>query len=309
MSNYWSQYWQQGHLTSFGEDIKDNYEGELKAVWDGFFVQLSEEDRVLDIGTGNGAVVALALAHNKAGCQFVGIDYAKLNINNQQLLESTNASFKEHVSVENLPFETESYNMVTSQFAIEYTDLTKSVAEIARVLKFNGTFQLVCHHEQSSIVKPNNGILAAAEKIMTHDGPYKTCMVLIELLSNNTADAHHEREVTRNNLNGQLAELSNIDDASLYATNFPQFLKNIFSKRSVVEKKRIVEQFGNEMAGLILRLNDLKKASLNETQKNELLELCKKNGLQITACNTLTQKDGTILAHQIMGMKPELQSN
>ena len=44
MSNYWSQYWQQGYLTSFGEDIENNYEGLLKNVWNSYFYELNNDE-------------------------------------------------------------------------------------------------------------------------------------------------------------------------------------------------------------------------------------------------------------------------
>ena len=104
-------------------------------------------------------------------------------------------------------------------------------------------------------------------------------------------------------LNEELAKISGEDEAAFYATNFPKFLQGVFSKRPKDEKLKIIEQFGNEMTGLILRLDDLKRAALTEVRKTELLELCKKYGLCLEDCKLVQQGDGSILAYKIYGAK------
>jgi len=304
MSNYWSQYWKQGHLTSFGEDIKGNYKGELKKIWGDYFSKLNANDYVIDIGTGNGALIELALQGISVDCKFLGIDYAELHITEDKLTDNVNVSFMEHVAAEILPFEKNSFNGVISQFALEYSDVSRSIVEISRVLKPKGTFQFVCHHEQSTIVLPNNAILSATENIMKQDGAFETASILVKLLSENGHDKLNAKEAVRNKLNRQLADIASTDEAALYATNFPKFIQTIFSKRSDTEKQEIIEQFSQELNGLILRLNDLKKAALTEMRKSELLEHCKNNGLKIETCKTIKQEDGSVLAYQIVGMKP-----
>jgi len=303
MSDYWSQYWQQGHLTSFGEDIKENYTGELKDAWQNIFCKLNEKDHVLDIGTGNGALIALALESSNVNCKFVGIDYAKLNIKNKALLDSEFVSFKENVSVESLPFEGGTFSKVISQFALEYTDLQKAIAEVSRVIQSGGRFQFVCHHENSTIVLPNNATLNATKEIMKSNGPYQLAKNLIELLTMKVNGSHDEKENIREKLNKEIAEIVGIDEEAFYATNFPKFLQGIFSKRSAEDKYTIIEQFGSEMKGLILRLDDLKRAALTEIRKNELLELCSKHGLSVETCSIVKQADDSILAYQIYGSK------
>ena len=61
MSKYWSQYWSEGKLTSFGESKADNYPGAIKDSWLSFFKEVGKDDRVLDIGTGNGYERRLSL--------------------------------------------------------------------------------------------------------------------------------------------------------------------------------------------------------------------------------------------------------
>ena len=76
MENYWSEYWSQGYLTSFGQDIKKNYTGKLKQSWIGFASELSPQCKILDIGTGNGALIQLIHDSSKDQLSFIGIDKA-----------------------------------------------------------------------------------------------------------------------------------------------------------------------------------------------------------------------------------------
>ena len=51
MNSHWSEYWQQGHTTSFGEALSGNYEGVLKNVWEPVFDGLTEDFLVVDVIT------------------------------------------------------------------------------------------------------------------------------------------------------------------------------------------------------------------------------------------------------------------
>ena len=58
----WSDYWRAGPLHSLAGSFQDNYEGPIRAFWEAALAGLTANDRVLDIGTGNGALPALACA-------------------------------------------------------------------------------------------------------------------------------------------------------------------------------------------------------------------------------------------------------
>lgn len=76
MSEHWSEYWSQGYITSFGDAFKNNYQGEIKVLWQKFSLSLDKHSKVLDIGTGNGAVIELMQSVSQHEC--VGIDQATI---------------------------------------------------------------------------------------------------------------------------------------------------------------------------------------------------------------------------------------
>ncbi|RXE96469.1 class I SAM-dependent methyltransferase [Pseudoalteromonas phenolica] len=163
MKNHWSEYWSQGYITSFGEAFKMNYQGEIKFLWQGFSRTLDKHSKVLDVGTGNGAVIELIQAVSEHEC--VGIDLAKIN---NEVTKQINGHFISHVSAEKMPFKNEEFDAVISQFALEYSDVDLSLSETHRILKPEGKLHLVCHHKSSIIVKPNRQILEAGYAVKEH---------------------------------------------------------------------------------------------------------------------------------------------
>lgn len=303
MSNYWSQYWQQGHLTSFGTDIKNNYDGVLKERWSDFFKNFKHEDKVLDIGTGNGALIALAIANGFPNCQYTGVDYAQLNINDNVLLNRANVQFYSKTASENLPFKNQSFDHVISQFALEYTDLEQSIKEVSRTLKTQGSFKFVCHHEESIIVLPSKSILKLSIEIKAKGGLLEVVRKLVRNLSDPLMKANLETEALRIKLNQKMADLVEIDKIAFFNTNFPALIKNVFSRQSNIPNQEIIDIFAAELDGSILRLSDLVNSALTEKKIIELFSYCQKNDLVITHNQIVFQNDSDILGYEISGVK------
>ena len=77
-SQHWTQYWEQGSTTSFGDTFKDGYDGVLEAEWREVFTALKPKDCVLDLCTGNASLIRMAdklLSHFNE-INFTGVDYA-----------------------------------------------------------------------------------------------------------------------------------------------------------------------------------------------------------------------------------------
>lgn len=161
MSEHWSEYWKSGHLTSFGNEFSENYTGHLRSIWERIFNRLPDNFRLLDIATGNGALPLLAQDHFKKSDvkgAIKGIDFA--NINSQPLIEhhlNKNISIEliGNVRAESLPFSDSEFDMVISQFGIEYSDIEKSFYEVNRVL-----VKVVCLSQLSTIrVLPSSRVI------------------------------------------------------------------------------------------------------------------------------------------------------
>jgi ubiquinone/menaquinone biosynthesis C-methylase UbiE len=165
----WSKYWDKGTLHSCPGAFAANYNDEILAFWNKFFGDLGNGSRVLDIGTGNGAIaflardVALAL-----GRQFhiEGIDAAiiqPVEAAAKHGLAATGVRFRGLTSAEHTGYPAASCDAVSSQYAIEYMDVTACLREIARILKPSGKAALLMHHADSEAVTTTRAELKVLE--------------------------------------------------------------------------------------------------------------------------------------------------
>jgi SAM-dependent methyltransferase len=155
----WSRYWAGGALHSCATSFADNYDDAIGVFWRGIFASLRGSERVLDVATGNGALPRLLIDTLAAEGRLPEIDAVDLaDIDPQwarQLAPPTGERVRFHsrVAAESLPFGDASFDLVISQYGLEYSDLARSVGEVARVLKPGGMVALVLHHRDSLPVR------------------------------------------------------------------------------------------------------------------------------------------------------------
>jgi SAM-dependent methyltransferase len=108
-------------------------------------------DRVLDVATGSGNA---ALAAARRGCEVVGIDYVASLLERAReraIAESVQAQFEDG-DVEAIPFEDDSFDVVTSVFGAMFApDQEAAASELARVTRPGGKIGLVTHTPEGYI--------------------------------------------------------------------------------------------------------------------------------------------------------------
>jgi len=161
MSEHWTEYWAGGQLTSLPADFAANYDGEIAAFWAEQFERVPVGGRVLDLCTGNGAVALLAAAHFRARQQEVAVtavDAAKISPERIArrhpglAAEVAAVTFIDRSPVETLALPSGDFDLVTSQYGIEYCEWVPAAAQAARVLRPAGRLALICHAASSDIV-------------------------------------------------------------------------------------------------------------------------------------------------------------
>ncbi|MGA8262453.1 MAG: class I SAM-dependent methyltransferase [Arenicellales bacterium] len=156
----WDRYWGYGNIHSFSQVSGGNYQGAIADFWRSRFRGLAEGSAIVDIATGNGAIALLALEESERlskGCRIIGVDLA--DIDPVKLVRDPAVSgqlgrieFHGRVSAESLPLDDRSIDMACSQFGIEYSDLSRSIPEAARILKPGGRFAAIMHHRESVLL-------------------------------------------------------------------------------------------------------------------------------------------------------------
>lgn len=161
MSKHWSEYWASGQLTSLPADFAANYDGEIAAFWEQQFARVPAGGRVLDLCTGNGAIALLAAMYFEAQQRDVAVtavDAAKISpARMAHRHPDLDAAISKIIFIDQSPVETlalpgGAFDLVTSQYGIEYCDWAAAAAQAARLLRPGGRLALVCHAASSDIV-------------------------------------------------------------------------------------------------------------------------------------------------------------
>lgn len=172
----WSRYWARGALHSCPNAFSGNYGEEIRALWVEFFAAQPSGARVLDIGTGNGAIALIArdVAHD-SGCAFEieAIDSAEIIPERAAAaygLATQGIVFRAGVDVESTGYPDAWFDAVSSQFALEYTRLGAALPELARVMKPGGAAMFVVHHAESLALATTRAELESFE-FLQHEVP------------------------------------------------------------------------------------------------------------------------------------------
>jgi len=155
---HWETYYRGGAIATCPMGAGTSYSLELRDLWLGFFTSLAAGARVLDLGTGNGAIALFAKEAASStgrrleihGADLASIDPAHHVPNGAALFEGI--EFHPGMANERLGFESASFDAVSGQYALEYGDTAESLAEVGRVLRHGGRALFVLHHDQSVLV-------------------------------------------------------------------------------------------------------------------------------------------------------------
>ncbi|MBK8284529.1 MAG: methyltransferase domain-containing protein [Ahniella sp.] len=185
----WSRYWASGALHSCPGSFSGNYQGSMAAFWLDAFVSLAPGDRVLDLCTGNGAIPRWLLGLDGGtdrGAIIDAVDLASISpawCRDLTPEQSARLQIRGGVSVEALPFDDATFDLVTSQYGIEYAQLDRVFTEIARVSKPGARLQMLMHHSGSRPVRMGVAEAGALMRQLSADGLFAAVPALLDFLA------------------------------------------------------------------------------------------------------------------------------
>lgn len=153
----WSRLWRAGVLHSCSTAIDGNYDGKIAAFWHARFEELGARQRVVDIGTGNGALALLAKQHaakRNIGFEIHGVDAADIDPPRWAPAATSfeGIAFHPRTRMDKLPFAPGSVALVTSQYAFEYSrPRDATLRELFRVIGPAGKAAFLLHSADSLI--------------------------------------------------------------------------------------------------------------------------------------------------------------
>jgi SAM-dependent methyltransferase len=149
----WADFWKAGGIGAESGCLPGGLQAidsVQRQVWKDIARSLPRGARVLDLATGDGAVLG-KLRDGRTDLKLVGVDSAPLLPKGLR-----GAELKPGVPMETLPFADRSFDLVTSQFGFEYGETGRIAAEVYRVLRPGAHFALIVHHAGGPIVAHND---------------------------------------------------------------------------------------------------------------------------------------------------------
>jgi ubiquinone/menaquinone biosynthesis C-methylase UbiE len=148
MSDGWAEFWQAG-VGACLPKAGGGTAGLLARCWQDFAAALPRKAELLDLATGDGAVLKTIRAA-RADLRLIGVDSAPRLPAAPQGIKLLAA-----VRMEALPFPAGRFAAVTSQFGFEYGETGAIAREVARVLAPSGRYRFVVHHHSSQVLAHN----------------------------------------------------------------------------------------------------------------------------------------------------------
>ena len=191
----WRHYWREDRLAACVPDNADSAAA-IETHWAEFFSGLPAATRVLDVATGNGVLLvwaARAARSAKRELTLTGIDLADIDPVRylpEQQADLAGVCFVGGTAAESLPFPKASFDVVVSQYGLEYADLDPALSEVARVLAPGGQLHWLAHSDDSRVIAQGRARLIDINLLLASDGPFAAMKRYVEART-------HGRRVSR----------------------------------------------------------------------------------------------------------------
>ena len=177
----WTLYWSNNTPQSCIASQNGSDAVAIEKIWRDFVAGLKHDAKILDLATGNGAVPG-AMLRDRQGYSITAVDRA--DIAPLKYLEDPGylqqVEFIGGIDAGKLPMADQSFDALSSQFGIEYGNLTAIALEVSRVLKPGGCWQFLMHHQHSAIVSPNALLIEELENCLRESGLVETLLAFLK---------------------------------------------------------------------------------------------------------------------------------
>ncbi|AOE49052.1 class I SAM-dependent methyltransferase [Kangiella sediminilitoris] len=305
----WSNYWKSNSIDSCSQGVKST-DSEIDTFWKDTAKSLNKDSQVLDLCTGRGDVVdKMISAQESAGkdiSHYTGVDLSEIPS------ELAMSRFKSHAqrvnlnygtSVAALPYDDNKFDLVTSQFGIEYAVSKDSLIEIFRVLKNEGKLRLVIHHQNSILTKVAKEERSHIEYLIDESNFFDLAQKLIPVFAklrnpanaeklNKDQEAISLRSLFNNASKGILdrAAKSNHPDALKEVLSFTEGLFRVAREQGVKPAKDELSKYIDELKQSKVRMQELIDCAFTEEDIKGLEQQVNQLGHKIVKTSELTSK-------------------
>ncbi|MGH8061108.1 MAG: class I SAM-dependent methyltransferase [Pseudoxanthomonas sp.] len=275
--NAWSSYWANGALHSCAGSYAGNYVGAIADFWRPLLERLQPGDRMLDIATGNGALPMLAWEQRQAGgaISIDAVDLATVAPAWHDLRKHPQIRFHSGVRMEQLPFADEGFDLVVSQYGLEYGQWPEALHECLRVCRASGTAAFILHHAESVLVKVGCCELENQRLLLARDGLITTAREVLpwmELARSGGIGLAQDGEAGRckdaYNLAmrrvGERIEVGEVPDLLVEARAWIHGLVSIGGDGGLADRYSRLDAYRDALATAILRTEEMVSHALDE---------------------------------------------
>ena len=311
--SHWTNYWRSGVSDSFGLQQPLWYTQVIEPFWRQVFTSLPDRACILDIATGNGAVARLAAevaSQTNKSFEIIAADKAELNpdINDLDAVKQS-IRFLPQTPVEQLDLPDRQFDLISSQFGIEYANHKASLSAIQKHLKPGGRLIIIAHHQDSLICQQSRDELQQYRKILDQQPVFRKLASLIKVMGDLRTPV--QLQALKNNTQAQQQRESFNHLVSKLMTQYPQGLvigdlltriNPLFKDKMLsplAEKLRYIEIIQNNLQQGRLRLQDQLSAAWNEKELHKFIVLAEKSGFHCEHKQPLTNTEGNSLAWEI----------
>lgn len=297
---HWTQFWNTSKtLSSFSEGTAaSGYESDVKAFWLEAVKDLPKKAKVLDVGTGNGALAVLLQEYSQAkkkdfevhAADVAEIDPVSIFKDEKAVLPLLKAiKFHSQTGMESLPFEDGELDMVVSQFAFEYADQKPALTELLRVLKPGGQLVMMSHHKKSALVKDSTQGVAVLENVLKETPLFIQADLLLRIakqfLENASREAWLESQhgqatiKTTKWIMEQLRKEHSKDEQRVWVEDIIRRVARLMegvTKGDVLARLQTLAMEYDSLLGHQLRLQDQLQAALTEGDVKKIITAAKK---------------------------------
>ena len=278
-SENWTDYWQkEGAAGEVYVDGSGNKSPFLSDFWKQSLLSFSKAKsakKVIDIASGAGSIFAeLPKEH---GLELFAADVSS------HALEQLNARIKNVTtrvcSADNIPFSEGFFDIIVSQFGIEYGG-AGAFEEATRLLNKGGEISFLCHHQDGSIDSRNKIELQGAYLVKKLQFIEKAIAVTKSMFSGIEKQLKQDFDAFVE-VEPQLAEFCQANSRGVHAYLYSGF-KKLFSQRQSYTENDIVEwleNMGLEVEKSILRLEEMRKATLSLGDVHSIVNTMQSSGL------------------------------
>jgi len=303
----WSVYWKSGICTSFGDRLPQWYKRTLHPFWVKAFSHLPACSRVLDVASGNGAVAEIAARvsiEQKKQLRIVAVDKADLAPKGMEGNCAEQIEFLPNMPLETLRIPGRRFDLVCSQFGLEYAKAALAFRSVQNVLEPNGSLLMVAHHSASIICGSSREELQQYRSLLKEYPLFAKLALLLQAMGDirrrsdlQALSDNPVSEKQRAAFNRVVGKLLHRHPEGVVLADVLQRINPLFKEKVTLPlpaKLRYVRRLEQEMMYAQQRLLDLTAAALNEKGMQKFLRLAENSGLETEICEKMLDEAGLL---------------